>query len=42
MSVRPSTASQTAWALLGLMAAGEVGHPAVERGIALSRADTGR
>ena len=30
----PSTASQTAWALLGLMAAGEVGHPAVERGAA--------
>ena len=29
-----STASQTAWALLGLMAAGEVESPAVERGIA--------
>jgi squalene-hopene/tetraprenyl-beta-curcumene cyclase len=29
----PSTASQTAWALLGLMAAGEADHPAVERGI---------
>ena len=29
----PSTASQTAWALLGLMAAGETDHPAVERGI---------
>jgi squalene-hopene/tetraprenyl-beta-curcumene cyclase len=29
----PSTASQTAWALLGLMAAGEVGHPAVVRGV---------
>ncbi|MFO1080082.1 MAG: squalene--hopene cyclase [Reyranellaceae bacterium] len=29
-----STASQTAWALLGLMAAGEVDHPAVARGIA--------
>jgi squalene-hopene/tetraprenyl-beta-curcumene cyclase len=28
------TASQTAWALLGLMAAGEVGHPAVARGVA--------
>jgi len=28
----PSTASQTAWALLGLMAAGESDHPAVERG----------
>jgi squalene-hopene/tetraprenyl-beta-curcumene cyclase len=30
----PSTASQTAWALMGLMAAGEVDHPAVARGIA--------
>jgi squalene-hopene/tetraprenyl-beta-curcumene cyclase len=30
----PTTASQTAWALLGLMAAGEVGHPAVARGVA--------
>jgi len=30
----PSTASQTAWALLGLMAAGEVDHPSVARGIA--------
>jgi squalene-hopene/tetraprenyl-beta-curcumene cyclase len=29
-----STPSQTAWALLGLMAAGEVNHQAVERGIA--------
>jgi squalene-hopene/tetraprenyl-beta-curcumene cyclase len=29
----PSTASQTAWALLGLMAAGEVDNPAVARGI---------
>jgi squalene-hopene/tetraprenyl-beta-curcumene cyclase len=29
----PSTASQTAWALLGLMAAGEVDHLAVARGI---------
>src|SRR5450432_724521 len=29
----PPTASQTAWALLGLMAAGEVGHPAVARGV---------
>ena len=29
----PSTASQTAWALLGLMAAGEVDHPAMARGI---------
>jgi squalene-hopene/tetraprenyl-beta-curcumene cyclase len=30
----PSAASQTAWAVLGLMAAGEVEHPAVGRGIA--------
>jgi squalene-hopene/tetraprenyl-beta-curcumene cyclase len=29
----PSTASQTAWAVLGLMAAGETDHPAVARGI---------
>jgi squalene-hopene/tetraprenyl-beta-curcumene cyclase len=29
----PSTASQTAWALLGLMAAGEAGHLSVARGI---------
>jgi squalene-hopene/tetraprenyl-beta-curcumene cyclase len=29
----PTTASQTAWALLGLMAAGEVRHPAVARGV---------
>ena len=28
-----STASQTSWALLGLMAVGEVDHPAVARGI---------
>ncbi len=28
-----TTASQTAWALLGLMAAGEVENPAVERGV---------
>jgi squalene-hopene/tetraprenyl-beta-curcumene cyclase len=33
----PSTASQTAWALLGLMAAGEVDHPSVARGIAWLR-----
>ena len=31
---KASTASQTAWAVLGLMAVGEVDHPAVERGIA--------
>jgi squalene-hopene/tetraprenyl-beta-curcumene cyclase len=30
----PSGASQTAWALLGLMAAGETDHPAVTRGVA--------
>ncbi|MFZ5732086.1 MAG: squalene--hopene cyclase [Pseudomonadota bacterium] len=30
----PSTASQTAWSLLGLMAAGEVANPAVAKGIA--------
>jgi squalene-hopene/tetraprenyl-beta-curcumene cyclase len=29
----PTTASQTAWALLGLMAAGEVGNPVVARGV---------
>ena len=29
----PSTASQTAWALLALVAAGEVDNPATERGI---------
>ena len=29
-----STASQTAWALLGLMAAGEVDHPSCARGVA--------
>ena len=29
----PSTSSQTAWALLGLMAAGEVESPAVVRGV---------
>jgi len=29
----PSTASQTAWALLGLMAAGVLDHPALVRGI---------
>jgi squalene-hopene/tetraprenyl-beta-curcumene cyclase len=31
---KESTPSQTAWALLGLMAAGVVDHPAIERGIA--------
>jgi squalene-hopene/tetraprenyl-beta-curcumene cyclase len=29
----PPTASQTAWALLGLLAAGQAPHPAVARGI---------
>ena len=29
----PTTASQTAWALLGLIAAGMAGHPAVLRGV---------
>jgi squalene-hopene/tetraprenyl-beta-curcumene cyclase len=33
MEPAPSTASQTAWALLALMAAGEVEHPAVTRGV---------
>jgi squalene-hopene/tetraprenyl-beta-curcumene cyclase len=37
----PSTASQTAWALLGLMAAGELDHPAVARGIAYLTAQQG-
>jgi squalene-hopene/tetraprenyl-beta-curcumene cyclase len=37
----PSTASQTAWALLGLMAAGEVEHPAVANGIAFLAAAQG-
>jgi squalene-hopene/tetraprenyl-beta-curcumene cyclase len=40
----PSTASQTAWALLGLMAAGCVEHPAVVRGIRyleMTQADDG-
>jgi squalene-hopene/tetraprenyl-beta-curcumene cyclase len=34
----PSTASQTAWALLGLFAAGQVDHPAVARGVAYLQA----
>ncbi len=37
----PSTASQTAWALLGLMATGDVDHPAVARGIAYLTAQQG-
>jgi squalene-hopene/tetraprenyl-beta-curcumene cyclase len=38
---KESTASQTAWALLGLMAAGAVDHPAVARGIAWLTATQG-
>ncbi len=38
-SPAPSTASQTAWALLGLMAVGEVDHPAVTRGMAYLKAN---
>jgi squalene-hopene/tetraprenyl-beta-curcumene cyclase len=37
----PSTASQTAWALLGLMATGDVDHPTVGRGIAYLTAQQG-
>ena len=37
----PSTSSQTAWALLGLMAAGQLRHPAVARGIAWLQASQG-
>ena len=37
----PSAASQTAWALLGLMAAGEADHPAVARGVAYLAATQG-
>jgi len=37
----PSAASQTAWALLGLMAAGEADRPAVARGIAYLAATQG-
>ena len=37
----PSTASQTAWGVLALMAAGEVDHPAVSRGIAYLQAHQG-
>jgi squalene-hopene/tetraprenyl-beta-curcumene cyclase len=38
----PSTSSQTAWALLGLMAAGEARHPAVARGIAYLQETQGK
>ena len=37
----PSAASQTAWAILGLLAAGLVDHPAVARGIAWLTAHQG-
>jgi squalene-hopene/tetraprenyl-beta-curcumene cyclase len=37
----PSVPSQTAWALLGLMAAGEAGHSAVKRGVDRLLADQG-
>jgi squalene-hopene/tetraprenyl-beta-curcumene cyclase len=37
----PSTASQTAWALLGLMAAGEADNPEVARGVAYLAATQG-
>ncbi len=36
-----TTASQTSWAVIGLMAAGEVEHPAVKRGIAYIQANQG-
>jgi squalene-hopene/tetraprenyl-beta-curcumene cyclase len=38
----PSTASQTSWALLGLMAAGFVDHPAVAKGVQYLQADAAR
>ena len=31
--VGPSTASQTAWAIIAMIAAGEAGHPATQRGV---------
>ena len=37
----PSASSQTAWALLGLMAAGRTDHPAVARGVAWLAATQG-
>ncbi len=37
----PSAPSQTAWALLGLMAAGEADHPAVARGVTWLAANQG-
>jgi len=38
----PSTASQTAWALMGLMAVGELDHPAVKKGIDYLASTQGR
>ena len=38
----PSTASQTAWALMGLMAAGAIDHPAVARGVDFLLRNQGR
>jgi squalene-hopene/tetraprenyl-beta-curcumene cyclase len=38
----PSAASQTAWALLALIAAGEADHPAVARGVAYLAATQGK
>ncbi|MEI8151775.1 MAG: prenyltransferase/squalene oxidase repeat-containing protein, partial [Hyphomicrobiales bacterium] len=37
-----STASQTAWALLGLMATGDINEPAVQRGIEYLASHQGR
>jgi squalene-hopene/tetraprenyl-beta-curcumene cyclase len=42
MQAAPSTASQTAWSLLGLMAAGQVGNPAVARGVEYLKATQGQ
>ncbi len=43
VAYRPAetTASQTAWAVIGLMAAGHVDHPAVKRGVAYLQANQG-
>ncbi len=38
----PSAASQTAWALLGLMAVGEADHPSVARGVGYLAATQGK
>jgi squalene-hopene/tetraprenyl-beta-curcumene cyclase len=42
MQAAPSTASQTAWSLLGLMAAGQIGSPAVARGVEYLKATQGQ